>query len=309
VRQTRSAEVAWVVATLCLAWSGTRAQEGQADQGGSRAARVVYVVKPSQTDPSIQHFDEDHYVVFDPAENAHGELVVFLPGTDGKPAGAARLMHVVASQGYRVIGLEYDDEPAVVKTCPRDPSPECSGEFRRERIFGNATSHFVRNPPAETIVNRLVKLLEYLDREHPQEQWGSYLRDGAPDWGRIVVSGLSQGAGMAAYIAKRESVARVVLFSSPWDYYGSGETLAPWLKGASATPPERWFAEYHKREHTARLIVRAYKALGIPPDNILVFDLDIPRDMHPRSDNPFHTTTIKLPGYEAQWRVLFGHSP
>lgn len=300
----------WVVATICLAWNSAQAQEDPADPVTPRSGQVVYRVKPSQTDPAIQHFDENHYVVLNPAASGHEQLVVFLPGTDGKPMGSARLLHVVASQGYRVIGLEYNDEPAVVKVCPRDLSPDCSGEFRRERISGDAPHHFTRSPPAETIVNRLVKLLEYLDQQHPQEQWGSYLNNGAPDWSRIVVSGLSQGAGMAAYIAKHESVARVVLFSSPWDYYGSRqEILAPWLSEASATPPERWFAEVHKREHTAGLIVRAYKALQIPPENILVFNLDIPPGVHTHSDNPFHTTTVKLPGYEPQWRVLFGHSP
>ena len=115
---------------------------------------------------------------------------------------------------------------------------------------------------------------------------------------------------MAAYIAKRESVARVVLFSSPWDYFGSAQTLAPWLYDASATPPQRWFAEYHKHENTATLIARAYRVLKIPSENILIFDLPIPPGMRRgHSDNPFHGSTIRVPDYEPQWRVLFGRSP
>src|SRR6266566_5654714 len=39
-----------------------------------------------------------------------------------------------------------------------------------------------------------------------------------PKWGRIVLAGQSQGAGMAAFIAKRQAAARVILFSSPWDF-------------------------------------------------------------------------------------------
>ncbi len=88
---------------------------------------------------------------------------------------------------------------------------------------------------------RLVKLLQYLDVQHPDEHWGDYLIGGEPNWSRIVISGHSQGAGMAAYIAKRKAVARVVLFSSPWDYVKSSRQPAPWLSETSATPPERWF--------------------------------------------------------------------
>jgi hypothetical protein len=194
--------------------------------------------------------------VFDPALSTHAPLAVFMPGTGGKPANTARLLHVVASQGYRVIGLEYDDEPAVVEVCPRSPFPRCSEDFRQRRIFGEGPVAFADNPPAESIVNRLVKLLQYLGQQYPGDGWEGYLSNGAPDWSQIVVSGLSQGAGMAAYIAKREPVARVVLFSSPWDFQGRDRTLAPWLAEPSATPPERWFAEYHEHEDTAALIAR-----------------------------------------------------
>ncbi len=56
------------------------------------------------------------------------------------------------------------------------------------------------------------------------------LENGAPKWGRIVLAGQSQGAGMAAFIAKRQAAARVILFSSPWDFVvsdGNARRLAP----------------------------------------------------------------------------------
>lgn len=296
---------------LCLARVGVGLAQETPDtpEAGQFAGQVVYLVKPSQTDPAIQLFDEPHLVVFDPALSAHAPLVVFMPGTGGKPANSPRLLRVVASLGYRVLGLEYDDEPAVVELCARDSRPRCSGDFRQRRIFGDGTTAFADNPPAESIVNRLVKLLEYLDRRHPGSGWDGYLTATGPHWSRIVVSGLSQGAGMAAYIAKRESVARVVLFSSPWDFVGRDKAPAPWLYEPSATPPERWFAEYHKRENTAGLIAHAYKVLRIPPENVQVFDLPIPSDMHLNRSNPFHVSTVKVPAYEPQWRILFGNPP
>jgi hypothetical protein len=268
---------------------------------------IVQQISPAQTDPAITRFIEPHYVVFDAESPAEAQLVIFMPGTDGKPANAAKLLGVVARLGYRVIGLEYNDDPAVVQVCPKSPFASCSGDFRQQRIFGGAPRSPVQNTQAETIVNRLVKLLSYLQAHDPQRQWDGYLLDGEPNWSRIVVSGLSQGAGMAAYIAKKRAVARVVLFSSPWDFQRP-QRLAPWIAEPGATPPERWFAEYHRRENTAALINRAYQVLQIPRDNIRIFDLDLPKDMKFKTDNPFHVSTTKVPAYAPEWQFLFGRS-
>jgi hypothetical protein len=270
---------------------------------------LIQEILPSETDPAITHFNEPHYVILDEDLPAEARLVVFMPGTEGKPSNAAPFLRVVATFGYRVIGLEYNDEPAVVQVCAKSPFPACSGDFREQRVFADNRATFVENTQAESIVNRLVKLLAYLQERDPSKHWDAYLLDGQPNWNRIVVSGLSQGAGMAAYIAKKRAVARVVLFSSPWDFERSSQKLAPWLVEPSATPPERWFAEYHRREKTAALLAHAYQALQIPKEHIRVFDLDLPKDMTFRSDNPFHVSTIRVPGYADEWEFLFGHSP
>jgi hypothetical protein len=282
----------------------------QAQEGFRPPDQTVYAIKPSDADPTVTQFDDPNLVVFDKDVGPDAQLAVFLPGTNGRPQNVALLLSVVAAQGFRVIGLQYDDEPAVVQICPRDPNPGCSAAFREERIFGGKDGAPVQNPPQETVVARLVALLRYLDRQHPNENWSRYLVGDQPDWSRIVVSGLSQGAGMAAYIAKQKPVARVVLFSSPWDFIGRpGEpVLAPWIGEPSVTPMERWFAEYHQREKTANLIARSYHLLGIPGVNIQVFDLDL-QSSGRNSGNPFHTNTVRNPGYIPQWQFLYGHSP
>jgi len=119
----------------------------------------------------------------------------------------------------------------------------------------------------------------YLDREDPQQNWASYLDKSMPNWGRIAVAGQSQGAGMAAYMAKGQAVARVILFSSPWDFVASNgrfQMMAPWLAMPAATPVERWFGGYHQRENDAKLLAKSYAALQIPPQNIRVFRGDLP---------------------------------
>ena len=297
------------VAALILIVCGFAAHAKDDREATTSSGLAVYEIKPSTADPSIRRFDEPNVVLVDRSRVAASQLVVFMPGTDGKPGNAFGLLQVVAHQGYRVIGLEYNDSPAVVQVCPHR-SPTCSGDFRRKRVFGDGTSAVVDNTVAESIVIRLTKLLRYLALMHPSEGWSDYLQGDTPDWRRMVVSGLSQGAGMAAYIAQRKEVARVVLFSSPWDYSLESQSLAPWISGPSVTPAERWFAAYHRRENTAKLIAQAYSVLHIPADHIRIFDLDIPADLRPHhSDNPYHGSTIHVPAYAPEWRFLFGSSP
>ena len=174
-------------------------------------------VKPSDADPAVTHFDDSNLVIVPQQTGARAPLAVFLPGSNGRPANVQLLLSTIAQQGYRAIGLEYNDEPSVVQTCSHNVDPNCSNLFRRQRIYGDADGSQASNPAAESITRRLTKLLQYLDQLQPDVHWGRYLNGDRPDWSQIVISGLSQGAGMAAYIAQRESVARVVLFSSPWD--------------------------------------------------------------------------------------------
>jgi hypothetical protein len=269
------------------------------------SAIKVYEIRPSQADPGVRRFDEPSYVLYDPSREAFAPLVVFLPGTSGRPSGSGLLLSVVAQLGYRVIGLEYDDTPAVAQVCPRDPDPDCSAQFRQMRVDGAGAFRAVTNPPAEAIIPRLIAALQTLDREHPDQGWSQYLSGDGLRWDRIVVSGLSQGAGMAAYIAQQHKVARVVLFSSPWDVTGSDHRPAPWLHGPNQTPPERWFAEYHAKEKTAALIARAYAALRIPQENIRIFDRGLPPGSG-NSENPYHGSTIRNPDYAGDWAAMFG---
>jgi hypothetical protein len=100
-----------------------------------------------------------------------------------------------------------------------------------------------------------------------------------------------------------------VLFSSPWDDIhlpGQPQTTAPWLSKPSATPMDRWYAEYNQHENTAKLIAKAYAALRIPPDHIHVFSLDLPLAYGKHSSNPFHDVTIRDSRYTPEWKAMFG---
>jgi hypothetical protein len=275
--------------------------------GPPAPAAFERAVRPSEVDPAVRQFDEPSLVIVPKGVSPDAPLALFLTGTGGRPRNVVDLLRIVAAQGYRVVGLEYDDEPAVMQVCPRDPDPECAAKFRAIRTEGTGPgAGGVTNPPAEAITARLVALLKAFDKAAPDQGWGAYLDGDRPRWDRIVVSGLSQGAGMAAYIAKAHRVRRAVLFSSPWDFTMPGRKLAPWIGRPSATPPARWFAEYHKREATADLLAQSYRTLGIPADHVLVFDRELPRNWAGLSDNPYHGSTVRDVGYAAQWRALYG---
>jgi hypothetical protein len=182
---------------------------------------------------------------------SNATLLVYLSGTNGAPPGPVPFLKAAADAGYRVISLAYNDTPNGGVVCQRNPDPACLEKFRRMRIYGEETVSAADTSSAESIVNRLVKLLQYLDRRDSKRKWGAHLEKDTPSWSRTILAGWSQGAGMAAFIAKQHAVARVVLFSGPPDSVGSNGNLrqpAGWVSTPSETPPERWFGGYHERE-------------------------------------------------------------
>jgi len=180
--------------SLALAASVVLAGRAGAQQPARATDLVTYRIAPSAADSTIRRFDEPNYVVFAPQVRDSAPLLVFLPGTGGRPQNTSDFANVAARQGYRVIGLAYDDEPAVAALCPREPDPGCSEKVRRKRIYGDDVTSLIDDRPEESVVNRLTSLLVMLARQHPADGWRQYLVNGQPNWPRIAVSGLSQGA-------------------------------------------------------------------------------------------------------------------
>ena len=273
------------------------------------ADRIVeHRITPSSIDPGVRQYDDPSIALTSAALPADAPLAVFLPGSGGRPENAMVMLNTIEQQGYRTIGLEYDDTPSVSQVCPQTPDPACSAAFRDMRSYGTGGFRQIANPVAEAIVPRLVAALKALAAAAPQEGWGGYLDGDQPRWDRIALSGLSQGAGMAAYIAKTHAVRRVVLFSSPWDVTGSDKRPAPWLSTPAATPVDRWYASYHAREKTVPLVRAAYRALRIPADHIHVLNQDLPPGANPNGPNPFHGNTIRDVRYVGDWRAMFGNA-
>jgi hypothetical protein len=255
-----------------------------------------YFIPPDETDEKIFRSDYMNMIVLDPICD-RGTLLVFLGGANTYRKCSHRpLFEVALKNGYRVISLDYQYEPPANANCWRSNDDECYARNRACKTFGLQGVMALNVVPEECIENRLAKLLLYLKEHQPQWTWDRYLDGESPRWDRICVSGHSQGAGLAAYIAKEREVFRAVLFSSPWDHFPERQNkLAPWLFKDSLTPHARWFGAFHVKEHNSEMLEKSFAALKIPATNIRRFDRNpvvpewIARDE--RAD-PFHISVV-----------------
>ncbi len=243
------------------------ASPGAAAEDFSCASDGVAVerrIPPQATDPAIEDWLEPHIVCRDPSVPPRDSLLVHLPGSFGVPEGSRLLLREVARTGTPAIGLRYPNRWTILGLCRRSPDPECTARVREEILEGRDLSPLVRVSEANSIRNRLRKLLQYLDGRYPQEGWGRFLReDGSVAWERVILSGHSQGGGHAAFVARRYEVARVVMFGAPGDFVGARGNLAPWLTGPHRTPSERYFGFAHRRDRGYPYYVQAWRALGM----------------------------------------------
>ena len=229
--------------------------------GGSNAHLILHVVAPQATDPQIDRALDDHYAWLDTSAPINEQLFVYLPGTDGVPANAQLWQQLAARLGYHVIGLNYPNSVGIAAACTDDPDPNaCSYSARFEIVYGNDSgvdSPIVDVSRPNSIYNRLTKVLHYLAAHYPEEGWSEFLTDGKPRWDRIALSGISQGGGEAAMIAKFHIVARVVMASSVPDRAAAG-----W-ESTHVTPSERYWGLAHDQDPMYGRFLVSWKAFGM----------------------------------------------
>lgn len=266
------------------------------------AAKQEIFVRPHETDPAITLADKPHYIAYD-LQAAGGVLFVFMPGTGGTPQRSP-LLDTAIEQGYRAISLSYPNRPAVAQVCVGSGDRLCAAKFREKRVFGDNETWAIAGTPADSIVNRLTKLLQYLSVTDVNGRWDEYLSGDKPRWNRIAIGGQSQGGGMAAFLAKKRAVARVISFSGGWDNLGQPGPVRPadvaaWYSAPASTPADRWFGTYHEKEQNAAVIARSYDALGIPRGNVVVFRTPVPK-------GTAHVFGVSNPANAPEWRRLLG---
>jgi hypothetical protein len=166
-----------------------------------------------------------------PAVAARGKLLVFIPGTQGRPTQYTSILRAGASRGFHAVGVNYPNQTAMGSLCQFSVDPECYWSARNVVVFGGGTPVSGQSPvtPADSIVNRLNRLLAWLHANQPGEAWGQYLLgDGTVDWRKVVLAGHSQGGGHVGVLAKTVELARAVYFSSPEDWNELTDQPAGW---------------------------------------------------------------------------------
>ena len=270
--------------------------------------KVIECINPSDTSPNLPSINRLDFVMYNQNSPRGSKLFLWMNGTQGKlnpgPAGGSvKPLRVAVDLGYRAISVPYNNQQSVVSICSHDPDPDCSAIIRKHRLFDGP----------ESISKRVIALLQYLDKREPNLFWSDYLKDGHIRWDLVAVSGQSQGAGMAAFIAHHHLVDRAILFSAPSDFQKTrnGWILAPWVFEPSKTPPDRWFGGFHVRESAAMKLNKAYTALNIPESHIRRFSLDLDEKTKARVPSSeyhkkYHGQGIVNEAYKVDWLYFLG---
>ena len=236
-----------------------------------------YAIPPEVTDHAIDDWLESHYVAVDKSVASNGHLFLFFSGTYGHPGRQRLITQQAATLGYHAINLRYPNSATVAQLCRNSEDPDCHEKVRLEILYGSDLSDQVNISRANSIENRLVKLLLHLHQKQPKEGWLEYLDGNVPKWSTITVAGHSQGSGHAAMIAHQHQVARVVMFGGPADYSRVLQAFAPWLGKSSATSADRYYGFIHGRDRGFRRILRAWELMGMSQSGKIVnVDVQLP---------------------------------
>ncbi len=169
----------------------------------ARADEPAFSVSPQVTDPAIVDTTPtrgSHLVWLTPDTNRRvKKLLVFLPtgGPTNVPTEFKALGTEAGRLGYHTIVLAYRNEApiAAMQTAtppgcgnsadPRDAPLDCAIQIRREILDGSPASPLVNINPANSIYNRLNKLLEYLVLNRPAaEGWAQFRETNGSPSGR-----------------------------------------------------------------------------------------------------------------------------
>jgi hypothetical protein len=244
---------------MLLVLSACQPMRGRTDQS---ANSTVHWIDPQATDASIDDWLEPH-IAIPPVSPQQGRLFVFLPGSFGQPRHQLLILEQAAISGYHAIGLRYPNRWTINNLCEPTDDPACFEQTRSEILTGADRTPLIAITPANSIYNRLTKLLTYLDTTFPNEGWGQFLDStGEPRWSLISVGGHSQGGGHAALLGKQVALARVCIFSAPADslLIKRQRVIAPWLSQAGATPSSAYYGLVHEPP-----VERTYTERGVVP--------------------------------------------
>ena len=204
------------------------------------------VIFPSLTDVNIDNAFGYHQTYLNTAVTPLNKLFLFLPGSNSDPFAYDEVQKLAAENGYHSLGLSYSNA-TISPLCASTNDSLCFDKVRAEVITGAALSDSVNVNVANSINNRVLKALQYLNINFPTENWGQFYTGSTILWNKIAVAGHSQGGGHAAFIAKQNLVDRAILLAAPKDYFTAPlNKAANWINNSSITPACSYYALTHE---------------------------------------------------------------
>lgn len=230
---------------------------------------ILHRIHVADTDPDLGADRREHLAYIEPDVKPRGQLLVYLPGTHDTAKEGGWINSVAAHQGYHVLSITYRSGIGVA-IFRKSEDPQAFEKARNNILYGSEPIGPLKISPAESILNRLVKALIYLDKTYPKEGWGAYLdKDHQPVWSKFCLTGLSQGGGHACILGVQHHVARVVSFGAPKDSSLFFHKPASWYSLTSKTPKSCFFCFVHSLDEghgcSYKEQVQNYKALGLFP--------------------------------------------
>lgn len=235
-------------------------------------------IMPNTTDPLIDEELDPHYIYHDQNLPQRNILWLHLSGAGVSPMAYTEFVSAVGRQGYHSIGLSWPNQFSLNLNCFNYDDPGCFDSIRLEAFDGVNRTHLVwiDENPANSLLNRLVKLLNYLTEMNASSGWGQYLDDSRkiPQWHKIAVSGHSLGAGQAGLMAQQFSLARAVFFAGPHDWNAYYDwNFARWVVSSFATALDRMYGFIHTQDNfytISNKTPRNWGQIGLLGEEILV---------------------------------------
>ena len=229
---------------------------------------VSVLVQPIETDIHYASGQKRHYIVRNNKMHIN-KLLLFIGGSFSAPKNYRLICDYGATIGLDVISLSYPNHitAASLKT---SKDKFVFDHYRDEICFGNSVSNAVEVDVLNSINTRTIKLLEYLAKKYPNQNWSQYLtKSSTLQWDKIIVSGHSQGSGHASYLGKKNKVGQVAMFSGPNDYSTFYNAPANWLFQKGETPLKDYYCLLHTKDQIVPFDFQKenLKALGMLAPN------------------------------------------
>lgn len=202
-------------------------------------------VRPSVTDPNIptDGYNLRHYMLRSNQDTMHS-LVIFIPGTYRYPGNYKFVMEKIAALGHHVLGISYKYDPGVNPICSNTNDITCHYRARMETIDGVERHTSVSVNPANSILNRIKKSLQYMISSRPGQGWDQYYSGGEIQWNKVMIAGHSQGGAIAGVMGHEFPAKRLVMFSVI-DFLNSG-AIPNWID--NTINHENYYALIHPKD-------------------------------------------------------------